>query len=546
MSATTVDQLLAEVRRLRGPLLKRVDPSDPGLAGYDKVWDAFNRYLTETMNKRQTLNVPNFCKIGWRVEDQLGPKHGARLRPHFQLSDAFTRVYGLETKSHPATADYCLAKIEEFNFSKAAIKYSQSLTKENFFLGLRAIVQHIGDVTAQGTSVSLDFEVGKLISNDRDVHFAFDAELYRKEGLEVPESAVSSIDYKPSVTFGPPSKDALSLSVQGTGRPAVIGDIKASALGGFEAELALSPDIDNTSDYAASRRAQLLPAEQQPSVGANVLSGGTAQDVCRNLALERHKKVIEAEAAKAYQENSDWEEHLQLMISEDRRDAEWRRAVAVEHSNHLRSQMQQVVDRRLAGREEVIAQASLHDFPNFQESPTTDGFYTYMNDRRANLRKDLDQQVEAKKRVKEVQKEQNLQLEQYQVEATKRELDEINKHKALKKEAERAGLRDAWSTDAYLKSVRKAIQNHDPSGVVARKGDFSELVASPLSVADDWQGLSSLKSPSRVSSSCGGGASATPTPRSQVTPRGANRRVPLGAAGSLTLQKDKLTRAMMK
>merc|ERR1712176_383570 len=97
--------------------------------------------------------------------------------------------------------------------------------------------------------------------------------------------------------------------------------------------------------------------------------------------------------------------------------------------------------------------------------------------------------------------------------AIKRELEEINYQKAGRRQAEREDLRDAWSRDAHLKNVRKAIQAHDPSGVRARKGDVSELVANTASISDDWQGASLLKTPtaSRVSSSWGGG-SAPPTP----------------------------------
>jgi hypothetical protein len=556
--ACTIDQLLSEVLRLRGPLVKRPDPFDSGLAGYDKVWDAFNRYLTETISKRQTLNIPNFCKIGWRVEEQLGPKHGARLRPHFQLADGFSRVYGLESKTHAVVADMCLAKIEEFNFSKAAIKYSQNLTKENFFLGLRAIVQHIGEVIAHGMSVSLDFEIGKLLSNDRDVRFAFESELYRKEGLDVPDCAVQSIDYKPSVTFAPPSKDALGLSLQGAG--CRDGDVRACAFGGFDdrggpivsiddnARNAEKRSIDGkSSDARGACQASLGPAgfDQVPA-GASMSPGCTPQEACRHAALYRHKKLIESEAARAYEETSQWEEHLKRCVAEDKRDAECRRALAVEHSDQLRAQMQQVTTRRV--REESIEQASTHDFPNFRETPETTGIFEYMRERRANLRQDLDQQVKTKQLALQAEKDRDRLLEAYHVEASKRELEQINEQKAGKRQAEMSGLRDAWSRDAYLKNVRKAIHDHDPSKVLARKGDISELVANTASISDDWQGISMLRSPtaSKVSWSFGGG-SAPPTPRPPPTPRGAlggTRRLPIGAAASLALQKERLNRTM--
>merc|ERR1712176_863811 len=51
-------------------------------------------------------------------------------------------------------------------------------------------------------------------------------------------------------------------------------------------------------------------------------------------------------------------------------------------------------------------------------------------------------------------------LEAYHVEASKRELEAIQKEPQQKREGERARLKEAWANDKYLKSVKKAIRDH--------------------------------------------------------------------------------------
>merc|ERR1719272_2058844 len=94
-----------------------------------------------------------------------------------------------------------LCPIEEFNFSKAAIKFSGQLTKDNAFTGWRLLVRQLSDVISQGKSVSVQFSFGKLVAKEREVHFVFAAELYIAHGLEVPVGAADDPEYKSSATF---------------------------------------------------------------------------------------------------------------------------------------------------------------------------------------------------------------------------------------------------------------------------------------------------------------------------------------------------------
>merc|ERR1719464_1096093 len=112
--------------------------------------------------------------------------------------------------------------MEEFNFSKAAIRFSQRLTKDNVSVGLRALTQQLGLVIGQSRPVALEFSFGKLISEEREVRFSFAADLYTANGLEIPASGCGADEdgaKRGPVTFAAvgPSHEVLDgLSLVGT------------------------------------------------------------------------------------------------------------------------------------------------------------------------------------------------------------------------------------------------------------------------------------------------------------------------------------------
>lgn len=507
----TLAQLLEDVVRQRGALTKKG-------GDYSQVWDVFNRYVTVVMEKQQTLSVLNFCKIGWRLEEGLAQGR-AKLRPHFQVADSFARAYNVDLKAHLAVPDKYLAAVEEFNFSKAAIRFSQNLTKDHVFMGMRAIVQQIGEVVASGQHVSIDFEIGKLLCNERQLSFAFVADLYLREGLEVPSNVVENTDYRPSVSFAPPSKDALSLSLSGTND--FTGTIKATNLGGWE---------DTGRTVTTIRDAE--PAYQYAESGGMDLmgsSGGVQSNLSRHeqvqqQALGRHLAQITEEAEEAMEAKEKWEEHLQNCIDEEQKDAEWRRALVKDYQSQLHHQMRYTEERKIQGRQHQIEQASMHDFPNFAESPEL-AVYDYIRERRNNLKQDLDQQVDIKKRLKLSAKQRERDLEAVHLQANHNEMARLKSEASGKKERERSALAQAWDSDKRLHTVKKAIEDHHKAP--ATKSDFSDIMAS-------------LGPNQNLMSSPRADGLSTPSSR-PIT--GSVRRMPIGAAASLALNRDKLTGA---
>lgn len=510
----TLDQLFGDIVKQRGG--PRADKAD-----YEKVWDAFNRYLTAVLEKRQTLNVQNFCKIGWRIEEFQGK---ARLRPHFQLAESFTRVFNVEAKSHPCVPDRLLTTVEEFNFSKAAIRYSQNLTKDNIFMGLRAIVHQIGEAASR-EQVAIDFEVGQLTCNNRIATFSFVAQLYIQEGLEIPNDAMEMTDYKPSVTFGAPSQDALTLNLQGTNN--FSGKVKATPHGGWQDVEQLSPRSVETAETGTEFTGDLN----------SVCSEEMGRQLAHAEALTRHINQMEHDAAKVISEKHMFEGHLQRCNDIEQKDQEWRRAIAHDHSEHLKRQMRRDEERRAQDREGYLTHSDMHEFPSFKEAEDGD-VRGYLHERRSNLKDDLDQQCESKLRIKQMAKQRDRELELNNMEAVRVEMAKLSQTQAARKEQERITMREAWDQDVKLKTVRKAIEEHHRTP--AQKADLPGVM-------------------SGIGGSIGGGASplASQTPRRLETPgalsdrsdrssvassrvSGSVRRMPIGAAASLALHREKL------
>lgn len=543
----SLDRVLEDLARQRGPLTKRG-------ADYADVWDAFSRYVTAVMQQRQTLSVANFCKIGWKVEELVNGR--ARLRPHFQVSDSFARAHSLDLRAQVTLPDKHFTTIEEFNFSKAAIRYSQSLTKDNIFMGMRAIVQHIGEIASSGQQVSIDLEVGKLVCSERDLRFVFLAELYVSEGLEVPEGALDSTAYRPSATFAAPSKDALTLSLTGTRHlGGHTGSVKATALGGWDDA---SEDGFSEDRYAVRREDGRPPMSDcggesvstycPPSASSHL----SAQEKVHQEALDRHVAQMGVEAASVMAEREQWEDHLRRCATEEQRDKEWRKALNKEHASHLQVQMRQAAERRAEGRLHCIEQASQHDFPNFAE-PQDLGVYEYIRERRTTLKQDLDQQVDTKHLKKTVERQRERELEAAHAEASQRELALLKQEVAAKRESEKSALTQAWEKDRQIRTVRKAIQDHHRTPTAA-PSELSGMVQAVLTTGAK-QGGSAAVAPA-VALGATTPSSALSLPLAMASPRtdsgppssrpvtGSVRRMPLGAAASLALHRERLNSAL--
>jgi len=491
----TVDRLLDDVLLEKGAL-KRGQPAEKG--HYQQVWDAFNRYITATLDRRQTLEVPNFCKIGWRVEECLGKvKH----RPHFQLAESFVRVHQLDANRQTTIPDSQLTQIEDFNYSKAAIKYSQGLTKAHMFAGLRAIVHKIGEACSR-QKTSIEFEMGQLLCSERIAHFAFVGDLYQQEGLEVPKSALADMNYHPSCTFAPATAEGLSLAVRGR---------RSSEVS------ARTPSV--ASSQASSRHVGFVRSREHPQEDADATSTCTTSECSakarvRQDHLERHLEDVQADAEEAMAKHTREGHFRKECENFEGALANSRRAFYADHKEELRRQMQQKEEKRQEGRQNAIAQSSQHDFPSFREDPPTSDVREYMHERKHFLREDLDEQVSLKRSQKDVANQKDKTLTAREVECNKLEVQRQKDEQAAKKERERSILAEAWDRSIRLKLVEKAIAVHHMTSARKETPNFTAALRSIPALALPQQRLHTGSSLS-------------------------SRRAPLGAAASLALHRDR-------
>eukprot|EP00929_Paragymnodinium_shiwhaense_P078728 TRINITY_DN40827_c0_g1_i1.p1 TRINITY_DN40827_c0_g1~~TRINITY_DN40827_c0_g1_i1.p1 ORF type:complete len:629 (+),score=140.90 TRINITY_DN40827_c0_g1_i1:124-2010(+) len=615
----TLEELYADILRCRGPLTKK-STND---WGYREVWEAFNSYLSAIVDDRRTLSVQGLGKIGWRVENGTH----VRLRPHFQLSDGFCRVYGVEAPAHPAVPEQHLATIEELNFSTAAIRYSQGLTKDMFATGLRALVQHLGEAVARGHHVSIDFDVAKLEALNRKIQFFFAPEFYVKEGLAVPEQKPAAARGKTVPSFAPPSQSSFGLRLNGRQQVAVDSQpAPPAALEPYDdsslEDLTLrAPNRQVTFDekdvmelgsrYAISDGSSLkdstcweVPSEksQQPS-----MSDATARDKVKLAALDRHVGKMKANACEAVVDKLEWESQLKTRAAQERQASMERRDRNREHAEYLKVQMRQQDERRRRGRDFCEMQAACHDFPVFMESVgSLDKATDFVGEKKKELKHDLEQQRTLKQSKKQVDEDRERLLDASHIQNSHKELVQLEEKAAAKKMHERDLLQQAWALDKQLRSLNAAIEDHHrlPAHKQGLLMDFlsegaegfsppqqgTKVSFVPTDLMSDMSGFSSSchSSPGRAVAAAPGRtqaafrpkraeseakesevtkssaspqqSSAFPSPRQtnlalssyssprmmppQETPRslgGHARRTPIGAAGSLSLQRERLS-----
>lgn len=107
----------------------------------------------------------------WQVEE-------GQYRPLFLISDSFVKEHNIKRPRVHKLPN--VAPCEETNFSKLAIKFSNSLTKDMVFCGVRDIIKKIGDFIDRVYEFEIDFSFGILKSKNRRVKFDFNSKRLRK------------------------------------------------------------------------------------------------------------------------------------------------------------------------------------------------------------------------------------------------------------------------------------------------------------------------------------------------------------------------------
>lgn len=491
---------------------------------YREVWNAFVSYVAFCMDQRRGVNLPSLCKIGWQIEKKGGQKDV--YRPFFQFSDAFCRAYLTEEAKRknqvPMSGELC--HCEDFNFSKAAIKFSQSLTKDQLFSGLRTLVGRLGEViSGAGDAVEIVCgNIGKLTSpSGGDPCFRFTAELYSQEGLEPPGGAPSAVSLQaPSFSRDAPI-EALGLGVSGKGatnRQAPSNQLSSSA----PAPVSSLPPVyeeeqnDYFNDDSASRRSP-MSGGSTPQGRAPVLTNQQfKREVAYKESMDRHIGAMEARAQEAVSERETWSDHVQNCLEQERDEIQEKRERNQYNLHFLRHQMALGEHKRKEQRKDDIVSASAHDFPKFTE-PVADEMKDFIQGQQARMRTDLDEQVRTNNTLRNLAKNRERNLEINQLQANKQEMSMLRNAERAKKAYDREALATAWNSEIRMKNIWKAIESHNKVGSAA--GSQPPQV---MGLSDD--GFSTSGGRLKTGGSCASAGRLM---------TGSSRRVPLGASSSM-------------
>jgi len=458
---------------------------------YGEVWNTFIRYAKSCLDQKRGLQLQSFCKIGWQVEKKFAGGGEATYRPSFQITDQFGRAYasqeGMRKMGAAPSGEVC--PFEDFNFSKAAIKFSQNLTKDNVFSGLRALIQQLGESMADGREIDIEFgDVGRLTAREREPRFHFAAQVYHSEGLEAPSGA-------PIIDDGPRSgpafskqapQESLGLGLRGSAAPQKQAAQQAPPTP-IPEEAPYYGDEGNgypqggmdyrepTPQRMASPAPSSVPSQAMgaPANRSHILTGAQyKREVAFKESMDRHIGEMEARAGEAMNERSAWSRHVGDCLSQERDDIILKRNRQRENQHFVQQQKLLNEEKRKESRQEDIIAASAHDFPKFTE-PAEQDMKDFITGQQARMRSDLDEQVRTNNTLRNLSKQRERSMELNQLEANRSEMSMLRDAERAKKTYDREALATAWNSEIRMKNIWKAIDSHNKVGSHEGAGEAS-------------------------------------------------------------------------
>jgi len=511
----TLDDLIQDAVAKRG----KVEKGEP--LDYAEVWNAYLRYLSACLEQRRGLQLSSFCKIGWQVEKKAVQGKNAAA-PFFKLSEQFMRSYCPQeaNKSKMPSGDREVTAFEDFNFSKAAIKYS-SLTKDQVFSGLRTIVQQLGEAVSTGKDIDLDFgNVGRLLVRDKEPRFSFSGALLGNEEGVIADEGGYQKSSAPAFRKDVP-EEAMGMGIQGgapgqrdTTQPLPAEDVPALKLDQESGYRYQDEQPSRRSDMGSNCSMPMFDDEARKT--PMLTSQQYKREVAYKEAMDRHISEMEARAGEAVMEKEAWQGHVNDCLDQERDEMQVKRSRAQQNQYFLRQQVQWREKQKKEQRKDDIVSQSAHDFPKFTE-PAEAEMKEFTSGQQARMRADLDEQVRTNNTLRNLQKRRERTLEVDQLNSNRMEMAMLREAERSKKAYDKEALATAWNSEIRMKNIWKAIESHNKVGTSQAGGSQAQVLS--IDQIPPSRGGSSTVSAGRLMT-------------------GASRRVPLGASSSLSrLQK---------
>jgi hypothetical protein len=211
-AAYTIDHIINEIVDERSKMEIKTGKNPRGHSFYNESWQALNSWIESRLKKRQGASVSPLGEFSWEVKTIDGV---ASCRPIFLMGESFIKDHHIREKKFYKPQN--VASCEEVNYSKLAIKFSKSLTKDMIFSGVRDIIKKMGDYIDRIYEIEIAFTFGVLRSKERRYKFEFDnARLMQI----LPESMVESLSdrtlgYNQTSGFSTGRTDDMGLSLIG-------------------------------------------------------------------------------------------------------------------------------------------------------------------------------------------------------------------------------------------------------------------------------------------------------------------------------------------
>ncbi|EEY53603.1 sporangia induced predicted protein [Phytophthora infestans T30-4] len=443
----------------------------------ESVWRAFNDWIESRFNQGKGVHVATFATITW--ETFTNSRNQPKLRPIFFLSDTFIKTYTLSQKRPPLPSAN-LASMEDINFTKIAIKFSRSLTKDLVFCAIRDMVQKIGSVASTGLPMSIEFNFGRLIAKNRSISMLFDPLKFpraledhiARSMISSPPSTVGNLD---DFDISPEDMNDYSDAVstpgknEGVARGAAM-DI-AFSTDDQEALPTNRSDPDNIigTDVSIEKELQMYDALLSPG---SAKSDSSAKHCVMESAFKRHiskmANDVDLEAKYAFDLLLQQRRDLDTVALENK----MRRLCAEDLQRHIQMQMQQ--------REDVIAseksQRRMVD-PKactfFSESERTRQGYDdqrYQNRVREKLKHQLQDQISNKEQDRIHSKQKLLQDDRKFLRRVRNELEAIEKKQVQDREELRKVLTGSWNRDSGMKKLVEVRKKQKAAEQIHREG----------------------------------------------------------------------------
>lgn len=250
---------------------------------YVETWGAINDWIVSRFEVGKGVTLGNFATLTW--EHLMTGRNIKKSRPIFLISESFSKSHFLPYKR--ILTQPTVSAAEEMNFTKLAIKFSKTLTKDQVFSATRDLFQRLGEMIGTGKKLSIDFKVGRLLSKQRVAHMVFDPRCFPKMHTVTP-----------SIIGSPPS---------------VLGDLDdydIADLASLEMDIIAQDALENASSELQGDEPAHPETDEEPQVSAPVLSGMAPSTLPEHL-LGRDPKIALHEMLSSITEvNGDLEDVL--------------------------------------------------------------------------------------------------------------------------------------------------------------------------------------------------------------------------------------------